>query len=157
MYFCLQTQGCAIWWFLIVDDNVSTICFWRNIVVWCYSKHSISCSSGHCAYSQSQKYIISMCFKDLPVKRFIHALVWRALFLSLYTWRALALAFAAHVLSNWWSCFLNLQVFFSICSPMSSLCHCICLYNREIILAALLKKIVKPTWQRIVIKSWNIK
>ncbi len=39
---------------------------------------------GHCTYSQSQKYIISLCFKALPVKRFIHVLVWCALFLSLY-------------------------------------------------------------------------
>ncbi len=28
------------------DKNVSTICFWRNIVVSCNSTHSISCSSG---------------------------------------------------------------------------------------------------------------
>ncbi len=31
--------------------------------------------------------------------------------------------FAARVLSNWWSCFLNLQAFFSICSMLSSLGH----------------------------------
>ncbi len=32
---------------LIVDDkNVSTICFWRNIVVSCYSEHSFSYSYG---------------------------------------------------------------------------------------------------------------
>ncbi len=55
--------------------NVSTICFWRNIVLSGYSVHYISCSSGttvsrycttwnpfialtgHCTYSQSQKYI----------------------------------------------------------------------------------------------------
>jgi len=28
------------------DKNVSTICFWINIIVSCYSAHSISCSSG---------------------------------------------------------------------------------------------------------------
>ncbi len=40
-------ERCAIWRFLIVDDkNVSMICFWRNIIVLCYSAHSISCSSG---------------------------------------------------------------------------------------------------------------
>ncbi len=39
--------GCAIWRFLIVDDkNVSTICFWRNIIVLCYSTHSVIYSSG---------------------------------------------------------------------------------------------------------------
>ncbi len=32
-------------------------------------------------------------------------------------------AFTARVLSNWRSCFLNLQVFFSICSTLSSLGH----------------------------------
>ncbi len=35
--------------------------------------------------SQSQKYIICMCFKALLIKRFIHVLFWRALFLSMYT------------------------------------------------------------------------
>ncbi len=97
------------WWSW---KNVSKICFWRNIVVSCYDAHSISCSSGaaistywttphtfsvnsvvvtlmgHYTYSQLQKYIICMCFKVLPVKRFIHALFWRARFLSLYTWCA---------------------------------------------------------------------
>ncbi len=42
----------------------------------------------HCTYSQSQKYIIRICFKALLVKGFIHALVWRALFLSLHPKRA---------------------------------------------------------------------
>lgn len=38
--------GCAIWRFLILDDKiVSTIYFRRNIIVPCYSAHSVSCSS----------------------------------------------------------------------------------------------------------------
>ncbi len=40
--------------------------------------------TGHCTYSQSQKYIICMCFKALPVKSLIHVLVWCRLFLSPY-------------------------------------------------------------------------
>ncbi len=43
----LQERGCAIWWFLIMDDkNLSTICFWRNIVVSCFRTYSINYSSG---------------------------------------------------------------------------------------------------------------
>ncbi len=50
----------------------------------CHIFTSVLAVEGHCTYSQSQKYIISLCFKALPVKRFIHVLVWCALFLSLY-------------------------------------------------------------------------
>ncbi len=34
---------------------------------------------------------------------------------SVFLYLVLLWAFAVHVLSSWWSCFLNLQVFFSIC------------------------------------------
>ncbi len=56
----------------------------------CTMPHPFSVNSavvtltGHCTYSQSQKYIICMCFKALPVKSFIHVLVWCGLFLSPY-------------------------------------------------------------------------
>ncbi len=34
---------------------------------------------------KSQKNIISMCFKGLPVKTFTHILLWHALYLNMYT------------------------------------------------------------------------
>ncbi len=96
---------------MIVDDkNVSMICFWRNLIVLCYSTHSISCSSGASALIYNATYIyisgnsavellswntalirshkstsFAGFFKALPVKLFIRTLVWRALFLSPYT------------------------------------------------------------------------
>ncbi len=44
-------------------------------------------------------------------------------FCSTFIYLVVLWAFAAHVLSNWWSCFFNLQVFFSVCSTLSSLGH----------------------------------
>ncbi len=46
----------------ITAKNVSTICFWRNIVVSCYSVHSFSCSSGAavCMYCTVQRHIHSV-------------------------------------------------------------------------------------------------
>ncbi len=40
------------------------------------------------ALIRNHKSTLFACFKALPVKRFIRVLFWRALFLSLYTWRA---------------------------------------------------------------------
>ncbi len=92
------------------DKNVFTICFWRHrakahilsvAVLASPSQYTVQrdiyshqCElsgrvtlTGHRTYAQSLKYIICVCFKALPGKRFIHALVWRVLFLSLYTWK----------------------------------------------------------------------
>ncbi len=84
-----------IWLFLIVDDkNVFT--FWRRRlhVAYCTTPHPFSVNSvvellsQDTALNRNHKSTLFACFKALPVKRFIHALVRRPLFLSPYTLRA---------------------------------------------------------------------
>ncbi len=94
------------------NKNVSTICFWRNIVVSCYSAHSINYSFWrlrHILYNatyihNSVNSAVELLSQDSALIRnhkvhYLHvllnvsfaALVWRALFLSAeYTWSSSA-------------------------------------------------------------------
>ncbi len=57
----------------------------RHIHIKCWFSGRVTLTR-HCAYSQSQKYIICVYFKALPVKPFIRVLFWSALFQSACTW-----------------------------------------------------------------------
>ncbi len=68
---------------LHIHDNYGCWGFAARLAVVCvWTRISSSCSKVTLAAADFAT------FKRFPIKRFIHALFWRVLFLSPYTWRA---------------------------------------------------------------------